>query len=479
MAGAGYKLFNTGDVLTAAQVNTYLMEQTVMVFASAAARTSALSGVLAEGMVSYLQDTNTLEVYDGSNWVGATGDITGLTAGTGISISSATGPVPTITNDVATEFDAKGDLVVGTGADTFDRLAAGSNGDTLVADSSAITGLRWQGNFAAGKNAIINGDFRINQRAFSSTTTSGTYTFDRWRYGTVGGTCTASAQTFTAGSAPVAGYEGINFIQIVTSGQSATSDLTFLTQRIEDVRVFANQTVTVSFWAKANTGTPKIAAAYTQNFGSGGSSNVSAAVGQVTLSTSWARYSVSVAIPSISGKTLGASNYLELELWVSGGSDYNARTGSLGIQSNTFQIWGVQMEAGSVATPFATATGTLAGERSACERYFYRTTFDRHFTFVRDSNLFWFQFKNPTTMRSAPSISTNLTTKVASSSGMTAAQVALYYGSFIAGTSAITLNTDAANIDEVSVYFSGATVTQGTFPTAQFNGGYFDVSAEL
>ena len=99
MAGAGYKLFATGDVLTAAQVNTYLMQQTVMVFASSAARTTALSGVLAEGMVSYLQDTNSLEVYDGSAWVGATGDITALTAGTGISITSATGPIPTVAID--------------------------------------------------------------------------------------------------------------------------------------------------------------------------------------------------------------------------------------------------------------------------------------------------------------------------------------------------------------------------------------------
>jgi hypothetical protein len=105
MAGAGYKLFATGDVLTAAQVNTFLMQQTVMVFASSAARTSALSGVLAEGMVSYLQDTNSLEVYDGSAWVGATGDITALTAGTGISISSATGPIPTVAIDTAVTAD--------------------------------------------------------------------------------------------------------------------------------------------------------------------------------------------------------------------------------------------------------------------------------------------------------------------------------------------------------------------------------------
>jgi hypothetical protein len=105
MAGAGYKLFATGDVLTANQVNTFLMQQTVMVFADSTARTTALSGVLAEGMVSYLQDTNSLEVYDGSGWVGATGDITALTAGTGITITSNTGPIPTVAINTAVTAD--------------------------------------------------------------------------------------------------------------------------------------------------------------------------------------------------------------------------------------------------------------------------------------------------------------------------------------------------------------------------------------
>ena len=95
MAGAGYKLFQTGDVLTAAQVNTYLNEQTVMVFANSTARTSALTSVLAEGMVTYLQDTNAVEVYNGSAWVsvGSSGDITGVTAGTGLSGGGTSGDV--------------------------------------------------------------------------------------------------------------------------------------------------------------------------------------------------------------------------------------------------------------------------------------------------------------------------------------------------------------------------------------------------
>jgi len=81
MAGAGYKLFNTGDVLTAQQVNEYLMQQTVMSFASATARNTALSGVLAEGLTCYLKDTNDFQIYDGSAWVSyGSGDVTGITA---------------------------------------------------------------------------------------------------------------------------------------------------------------------------------------------------------------------------------------------------------------------------------------------------------------------------------------------------------------------------------------------------------------
>lgn len=72
MAGAGAKLFTSGSVLTAAQVNTYLMDQTVMVFATTAARDAAFGGagepVLAEGMMCYVSDTNSLFYYTGTSW---------------------------------------------------------------------------------------------------------------------------------------------------------------------------------------------------------------------------------------------------------------------------------------------------------------------------------------------------------------------------------------------------------------------------
>jgi hypothetical protein len=121
-AGLGFKTFTTGEVLTAADVNGYLM-QGVLVFASAAARDAAITSPQ-EGQFAYTKDNNSLWYYTGAAWVasGATGDIEGVTAGTGISGGGTSGTV-TITNSMATEIDAKGDLVVGTGADAFSRLA--------------------------------------------------------------------------------------------------------------------------------------------------------------------------------------------------------------------------------------------------------------------------------------------------------------------------------------------------------------------
>lgn len=227
----------------------------------------------------------------------------------------------------------------------------------------------------AGKNKIINGDFSINQRGFTSTTTTTTFGFDRWQFITQGGTVTYSAQTFTAGAAPVAGYESTNFARIVSTGQSATSDRSILTQKMENVRTFAGQTVTVSFWAKAATGTPSVAAEFSQVFGTGGSSPVNVTGQKTAITTSWARYSLNFTIPSISGKTISSTDSIfQLRLYTSAGSDYNSQTASLGLQSATIDFWGVQVEAGLKATPFQTASGgSLQQELAMCQRYYENT----------------------------------------------------------------------------------------------------------
>jgi hypothetical protein len=143
MAGAGYKLFSTGDVLSASDVNTYLQQQTVMVFASAAARTTALASVLAEGMVSYLKDTDLVEIYTGAAWV------------------SLDDP-NAIQNSIV---DAKGDIISATADNTPARLAVGTNGQTLVADSTASTGLKWA---TASSGAVVQ------VKSMSTTTTAST-----------------------------------------------------------------------------------------------------------------------------------------------------------------------------------------------------------------------------------------------------------------------------------------------------------------
>ena len=245
---------------------------------------------------------------------------------------------------------------------------------------NAIDASLWSSGFGqAGKNKIINGNMAINQRSFTSNTTSSAFNFDRFLQGNSGGTVTVTPQTFTTGTAPVAGYEAKNYVQVDVTGQSAAGDYAQYYQRIEDVRTFAGQTATFSFWAKASSGTPKIAVEARQSFGTGGSpsSTVTNYAGQVTISTTWTRYSVTLAVPSISGKTIGTNNdsSLDIALWVSAGTNFAARTGSIGTQTATFQIWGIQAEYGPTATPFQTASGgSPQAELAMCQRYYTRYT---------------------------------------------------------------------------------------------------------
>jgi hypothetical protein len=248
-----------------------------------------------------------------------------------------------------------GATAMGTIANGFDSLL-GTNG---------IGGLR---------NAIINGDFSVNQRVFSSTTTSGVYGHDRWQLLKSGGTTTYSTQAFTVGLPAALGYEATNYARLVTSGQSAAGDYSILQQNVESVRTFAGAQITVSFWARAGSGAPSVAVELTQGFGTGGSpsADVNTFVGKVLLSTNWTRYQVSVTLPNLSGKTLGTSaDVLVLRLWTSAGSTFNARTQTLGIQNSTIEFWGVQMERGTRATPFERRPPGV--ELMLCQRYYEKS----------------------------------------------------------------------------------------------------------
>jgi hypothetical protein len=297
--------------------------------------------------------------------------------------------------------DAKGDLIAASAADTPARLAVGANGETLVADSSTSTGLRWQGDYAAGKNKIINGDFGVWQRGTSfSNPGNGDYTTDRFKisYNGTGATRTVSQQTFTPGTAPVAGYEGQYFYRVAqTVAGTSQTFLTPVIQRIENVQTLAGQTATLSFWAKAGANI-SISGGLVQNFGSGGSSSVNTSVGTHNLTTSWQRFTATVSIPSISGKTIGTSAFLEL--YFDSGSPTAVQT---------LDFWGFQLEASNTATAFQTATGTIQGELAACQRYYYRQPATSVYAYMTGmwtastTSIIDFGIQFPVTMRTTPS----------------------------------------------------------------------------
>jgi len=393
------------------------------------------------------------------------GDITAVTAGTGISGGGTSGAV-TITNSMATEITAKGDLIVGTGSATFDNLAAGSNGSTLVADSSATTGLRWQGNYAAGKNQVINGDFQVWQRGTSFTVASDTYTADRFLVAANGGqTMAFTQQTFTPGTAPVAGYEGKYFYQYAVTAAGSGNSYNQLKTRLEGARILAGQTATVSFWAKGSASYNITTVGY-QNFGTGGSPSSSVLAwssGNLAVTTSWQRFSYSFTMPSVSGKTFGTAGNDYIELYINMPTNQTSTTG----------IWGVQLEAGSVATAFQTATGTLQGELAACQRYFWRSSASQDVlgSGVAASTTLAYTFVQlPVQMRS--------TTTFAASSG--GSYFTLYAGTVNPGVNTISTVYNATSRGALVSWATTGLVTGSAVVAVATNASaYLEASAEL
>jgi hypothetical protein len=158
---AGYRLFNTGDILTAAQVQNNLQNQTVMFFASAAARDAdtALTAALTEGMFCYLADTDTTLYYDGTAWQSfGTGDVTGLTAGAGITITNPGGPVPTVaisSNPTLTSPKEVNTTTAGPATGTVDLDVVTSSVLIFTSDATADWTLNVRGNGATTLDSIM------------------------------------------------------------------------------------------------------------------------------------------------------------------------------------------------------------------------------------------------------------------------------------------------------------------------------------
>jgi hypothetical protein len=265
--------------------------------------------------------------------------------------------------------DAKGDLIAASAADTPARLAVGNNGETLVADSSATTGLRYQTGYNG--NATINGGFDVWQRS-TSATFAGTLTYpsaDRFF-----GICTGSAPTCTM-SRQTADTTGLTYGMRFgrNSGQTNTGQ-PYVGTAFEslDAKRFAGQTVTLSFYVKAGanaplsltsqirtgTGTDESAASLFSVGWTGGVNNSQTN----TVTTTMTRYTQTVTLGSTVNQIMLLFTYTP--------------TGTAGA-NEWFQIEGVQLELGSVPTTFkrsGSGGGTIQGELAACQRYYYRQT---------------------------------------------------------------------------------------------------------
>ena len=159
-------LFSDGDIVTIYNNNSGVSTIT------AGTATVTTSGSLAlsqnQGGVLYFTSGSAAIFFQFAT--PASGDIEGVTAGTGISGGGTSGTV-TITNSMATAIDAKGDLVAGTGADTFARLAVGANDTVLTAASGEATGLKWATPSSGSMTQLATGSFSGTVLTLSSIST--------------------------------------------------------------------------------------------------------------------------------------------------------------------------------------------------------------------------------------------------------------------------------------------------------------------
>ena len=259
----------------------------------------------------------------------------------------------------ATAEAAKGDLRAGTGTNLSGILAVGNNGETLVADSSTSTGLRYQAPVNA--NPVLNSAFQVWQRGTSFTTTNA-YTADRWYKG--GNTPHTFSRQTTNDTTNLPNIQYCLRAQR-DSGSSATGIMQ-LANMFETVNSipYAGKTVTFSFYARAGANYSPTSNALSaqvrtgtgtdQNLFSGYTGSATPITVSATLTTTWQRFQ---GTATLSSSATEMCVYFE-----------SAPTGTAGA-NDYYEVTGVQIEVGSVATPFKTYAGTIQGELAACQRY--------------------------------------------------------------------------------------------------------------
>ena len=272
---------------------------------------------------------------------------------------------PVLTTPTISTVNAKGDLLAGTADNTVDRLAVGNNGETLVADSAATTGLRYTAG-TVQNNPVINSAMQVWQRGTSIVLGAGTYTADRWYgyRGVAGSTVTRQATGDTT-NLPNIQYS----LRVQRDSGNTSTTAIAISNSFESINSipFAGKPVTLSFYARAGANFSQASniLTFTLSSGTGTDQNVmtgytgqaTVATTNATLTTTWQRFTVSGTV---------ATTATELGIKI---GDFTP-VGTAGA-NDWFEVTGVQIDIGSVALPFRTYAGTIQGELAACQRYYY------------------------------------------------------------------------------------------------------------
>jgi hypothetical protein len=262
-----------------------------------------------------------------------------------------------------------------------------------------------------GRNLLHNSMFNIQQRGVGPFTAIGN-TVDRWLMSFAGGTFTVGPGAINdSGRAQIGDEAATQSVSCNVTGGSGATDEAYFEQRIENVRRTAGKTVTLSFWAAAASGTPKLGLMLYQVFGTGGSpSAANTAPGQaVTVSTTWTRYSLTFAMPSVSGKTFGTNagtDYMGMRFGLSAGSTNSPNYGGIGVQTTNILLWGVQLEIAQPGQTQPTALEKLdIGEQlRQCQRFYQLATARAVVTAAAGGFLIGTGAKLSPTMRATPTV---------------------------------------------------------------------------
>lgn len=318
---------------------------------------------------------------------GTTGQILSKASATDLDFTWITNDVGDITNIAVTSpitgGGSSGSVTIGVNAATTSASGAVQLSDSTSTTSSVLASTptatkaaydlaaaayapAFTNNFYAGKNGLINGNFTVSQRGATITNinTDGTYTADRW-YINRGGTVDYAQKTVAGGGTPPENFDAYG--QYIN--QTAANPFITINQAIETANMvrFANKIVTVSFYARAAANTAKSKAIKAGIFTTtSDNTKPTTSLGLTTFTilygttaSDWTRCTLTATIPS-TARTIA----VRLQGDPAGGFAVG----------DGYEITGVQLELGSTATPFQTATGFIGGELAACQRYYYRQT---------------------------------------------------------------------------------------------------------